>query len=337
MATSAASRLLSYYDTNARALPWRSPPGTTAPDPYVVWLSEIMLQQTSVAAVIPRFTRFVARWPDVASLAAADGAEVLAEWAGLGYYARARNLVACARVVAQSGAFPSSEAALRALPGVGAYTAAAIAAIAFGRHAVVVDTNVERVIARLHAIARPVAEARAEIRALAEAMTPARRAGDFAQAMMDLGATICRPRAPSCATCPLSPCCAAFASGTPEAFPAPKPKRERPQRHGVAWWIERDGAVWLVRRPAKGLLGAMAALPGPEWGISPVAQPAFVLASIAHGFTHFTLALDVVARAEPPPGAGWWHPLDRIAEAGLPTLYRSAVEAVLDRRIRDAA
>ena len=294
-----------------------------------MWLSEVMLQQTTVATVTPRFARFVERWPTIGALAAADEAEVLHEWAGLGYYARARNLIACAKAVAARGGFPASEAELRALPGLGAYTAAAVAAIAFGERAVVVDTNVERVVARLFAVAQPVAEAKAEIRALAERITPGERAGDFAQAMMDLGATICRPKAPRCGECPLREECAALASGLPEAFPAAKVKKARPHRFGTAWWIERDGALWLVRRPGKGLLGGMAALPGPEWGDARTTGP--ILASVAHGFTHFTLDLALVARAV-PQGEGWWQPLETIGDAGLPTLYRRAVQAVLARR-----
>ena len=323
MLASAAKRLLDHYDRHRRALPWRA----AKPDPYRVWLSEVMLQQTTVATVIPRFERFVARWPSVQSLAAARDEEVLGEWAGLGYYARARNLIACAKAVAATGGFPASEAGLRELPGVGAYTAAAIAAIAFGEAATVVDTNVERVIARLHGIDRPIAEVRPLIRELATALTPAERPGDHAQAMMDLGATICRPRAPLCTTCPLAPECVAFASGAPENFPAPKVRRARPHRHGVAQWIERDDAIWLVRRPPRGLLGGMAALPGPGWSDAPPTTPG--IAMIQHGFTHFTLDLYLVAAPEPPPGAGWWQPIDRLPQAGLPTLYRRAVEAGL--------
>jgi A/G-specific adenine glycosylase len=329
-----ATRLLQHYDRHRRSLPWRAAPGET-PDPYRVWLSEVMLQQTTVATVTPRFRRFLDRWPTIEALAAAPADVVLSEWAGLGYYARARNLVACAQEVAARGGFPTTEAGLRALPGLGAYTAAAIAAIAFGERATVVDTNVERVIARLHAIDRPVADERAEIRELAEALTPAERPGDYAQAMMDLGATICRPRNPACLLCPLADDCRAFASGDPERFPAAKRKPVRPHRHGTAWWIERDGAVWLVRRPARGLLGGMAALPGPEWEEAAPHCPA--IATIHHGFTHFTLDLHLVPRSAPPAGEGWWQRLDELDGAGLPTLYRRAVEAVIAHRERDAA
>ena len=329
MPASAARRLLDHFDANARALPWRSPPGSLAPEPYIVWLSEVMLQQTTVATVKSRFRRFVERWPTVEALAAAPDEEVLSEWAGLGYYARARNLIACARQVAARGDFPRTEAELRKLPGLGAYTAAAIAAIAFGERAVVVDTNVARVVARYHGIEHTLAEARDEIQKLAEAMTPADRPGDFAQAMMDLGATICRPKNPDCSHCPLATECKAYASGMPEAFPAPRARRERPHRHGHAWWIERSGAVWLVRRPAKGLLGGMAALPGPDWTDEPPAVPAFV--TVSHGFTHFTLDLHIAARDE-PVGDGWWQPISLIDQAGLPTLYAKAAEAMLARK-----
>ena len=318
MDATAAQALLAHYDRHKRDLPWRRGPR----DPYRVWLSEVMLQQTTVATVAPRFERFVARWPTVDALAAADEAEILAEWAGLGYYARARNLIACAREVAARGGFPASETELRKLPGLGAYTAAAVAAIAFGEAAVPVDTNVERVVARLFGLAT-----RAEAGAAAKRWFPAERHGDFAQALMDLGATLCRPRAPDCPACPLRGHCTAARLGTPEAFPAPKAKKERPHRFGLAWWVRQGDAVWLVRRPATGLLGGMAALPGPDWVEErPAANP---LAIHRHGFTHFTLDLLVVPKAEPPPGEGWWQPLHRLAEAGLPTLYRRAVEAAL--------
>ena len=334
MIANTASRLLEHYRHHARDLPWRAPRGAARTDPYRVWLSEVMLQQTTVATVIPRFQRFVQRWPDVGALAAADEDAVLGEWAGLGYYARARNLIACARVVAARGGFPDSERELRELPGIGDYTAAAIAAIAFGKRAVVIDTNVERVVARLRAVDRPIAEARGEIRAHAAALVPDEAAGDFAQAMMDLGATICRPKGPRCGECPISRDCAAWSSGTPEAFPPPAVKRERPHRFGRAWWIEQDGAIWLVRRPAKGLLGGMAALPGDSWD-EPAGHPG-ALAVVRHGFTHFTLDLAVVGRGA-PEGDGWWHPLATIDAAGLPTLYRNAVAAVVEMRSRAIA
>lgn len=333
MLASAAERLLTHYDRHARALPWRSPPGSPPPDPYIVWLSEIMLQQTTVATVKPRFRRFIERWPTVEALAAAPDEEVLQEWAGLGYYARARNLIACARKVAAMGGFPRTEAELRKLPGLGAYTAAAVAAIALGEPATPVDTNIARVVARYHGVRKPLADCCDEIRLLAESMTPAGRPGDFAQAMMDLGATICRPKVPQCSACPLANGCQARASGNPQGFPAPKQRRLRPHRHGIAWWIERNGAIWLVRRPDRGMLGGMAALPGPEWGNEPVTGS---LATVRHGFTHFTLDLHIVARPEPAV-EGWWQPMDRLAEAGLPTLYLKAVEAVLSRKLSRAA
>jgi len=321
MHAKAASRLLHHYRSHARVLPWRAPPGSVRQDPYKVWLSEVMLQQTTVATVAPRFGRFVERWPTVEALAAAADEEILGEWAGLGYYARARNLIACARRVAALGGFPTGEAELRALPGLGAYTAAAIAAIAFGVDAVPVDTNVERVVARVFGLTD-----RAEIRRAATQWWPEGHAGDFAQACMDLGATICRPRAPGCPVCPLRQDCRAAALVTPELFPAPKVKKARPHRFGVAWWVRRGDEVWLTRRPASGLLGGMAALPGPEWTEQrPSANPTAVH---RHGFTHFTLDLLVVASTE-PLGEGWWQPLSDLDRAGLPTLYRRAIEAAL--------
>jgi A/G-specific adenine glycosylase len=320
----AATRLIQHYVDNFRRLPWRSPPGEPPPDAYRVWLSEIMLQQTTVAAVVPRFERFVGRWPTVEALAAASDEEILSEWAGLGYYARARNLIACAREVAAKGGFPRTAAELRKLPGIGAYTSAAIAAIAFGERAAAVDTNVARVIARLHGIRQPKAS---EIEHLTLELMPAKRPGDFVQAMMDLGATICRPRRPLCGECPLRPDCAAFSSGEPERFPEPRKRTARPHRFGVAWWIERDGRVWLVRRPAKGLLGGMAARPGGEWTAEPKSGTNR-LGTVRHVFTHFSLDLMIAPRSE-PAGDGWWQPLDRLDDAGLPTLYRRAAELAL--------
>ena len=324
MPASAATRLLDHYQRTARVLPWRA-----CSDPYRVWLSEVMLQQTTVTTVIPRFLRFVERWPTIEALASAPDEDVLHEWAGLGYYARARNLVACARQVAGLGTFPDTEAGLRALPGIGDYTAAAIAAIAFRRDSVAIDTNVKRVVGRLEATSD-----KAAISAAAAAMIPAGRAGDFAQAMMDLGATICRPRAPRCDACPLANDCGALALGTPEAFPAKTARKVRPVRFGTARWIERDGAVWLERRPAKGLLGGMVALPGSEWGNSPT--PGSTIAEVRHVFTHFELRLAVIAGAT-PDSEGWWHPIETLNDAGLPTLYRRAVDAVLAQRKQLAA
>ena len=327
MTANAADRLIQHYVDNFRRLPWRSPPGAPAMDPYRVWLSEVMLQQTTVATVQPRFERFAARWPTVEALAAASDEDILGEWAGLGYYARARNLIACARQVAAAGSFPTAAAGLRELPGIGAYTSAAIAAIAFGEKAPAVDTNVERVIARLFAVPAP---SRAEIEQRVLAMMPADRPGDFVQAMMDLGATVCRPRNPHCAVCPLRGDCAAFASGNPEAIPARKAKKARPHKHGVAYWTERPGQVWLVRRPAKGLLGGMAALPGTDWSEA-VAAPINAIGRVRHFFTHFSLDLHVVPRAE-PEGDGWWHAIDGLEDVGLPTLYRRAAEVGLASR-----
>jgi len=322
-----AERLLQHYVDNFRDLPWRSPPGAPPPDPYRVWLSEVMLQQTTVATVRPRFERFVGRWPTVEALAAATDEAILGEWAGLGYYARARNLIACAREVVRRGCFPQTAAGLRQLPGIGAYTSAAIAAIAFGERAAAVDTNVERVVARLHGLKQmPPADAER----LTLALLPADRPGDFVQAMMDLGATICRPRKPRCDACPLAPDCRAFASGDPEAFPERRRRAARPHRHGVAYWIERGGSVWLVRRPARGMLGGMAALPGGEWSEAG-SDRLNAIGTVSHVFTHFSLDLAIVPRSE-PEGEGWWQPLEGLSEAGLPTLYRRAAELVLAAR-----
>ncbi|MFC3173094.1 A/G-specific adenine glycosylase [Novosphingobium bradum] len=304
-----------------------------------MWLSEVMLQQTTVAAVQSYFTRFTSRWPTVADLAAADDGEVMAAWAGLGYYARARNLLACAREVARRGAFPQTEAALRELPGLGAYTAAAVAAIAFGARAVVVDANVERVVARLFAIGEPLPGARKAIRAAADAITPDSGAGDFAQAMMDLGATVCTARQARCLICPLAHLCRARASGAPEAYPVKAARAARPERAGRAFWIAREGPdggreVWLVRRPGRGMLGGMRALPDDGWsargdgsGAAPLALDWQALGQVRHGFTHFQLALAVCGAtigAGNPAGEGEWWPMDRIGEAGLPTLFARA-------------
>ncbi len=298
-----------------------------------------MLQQTTVAAVTPRFERFVSRWPTVEALAAASDEEILAEWAGLGYYARARNLIACGRLVAKRGRFPRKAIELRKLPGIGDYTSAAIAAIAFGEQVAAVDTNVARVVGRYWAVHNRVQhsfhQSRAKIRKLAQTMVPEDRPGDFVQALMDVGATVCRPKSPRCDLCPLQSDCIAYQSGDPDAFRAVRAKRVRPHRYGVAYWIEREGHIWLVRRPAKGLLGGMAALPGADWQAS---KPSVdrSLAAVRHVFTHFSLDLTIEARTE-PIGEGWWQALSRLKEAGLPTLYRKAAASVLARDERLAA
>ncbi|WP_233130802.1 A/G-specific adenine glycosylase [Sphingomonas jeddahensis] len=403
--------LLDWYDKHRRTLPWRALPGEAA-DPYRVWLSEVMLQQTTVATVRPRFEAWVARWPTVASLAAADEAEVMAAWAGLGYYARARNLVRAAQAIAadHGGRLPDTEAALRALPGLGDYTAAAVAAIAFGRRAVVVDANVERVVSRLFRAAGKPA-----VRASADAVTPDTRAGDFAQAMMDLGSAICSPKRPKCLLCPLAGECAAHAARDEEAFPVKPAKKVRPVRFGTIFWLEREvsdtptavrtepvevrargatlatrpstssgrtgggvGAesspsssvrpepvealpsssegkgspstssvrteggkreVLLIRRPAKGLLGGMRALPTGPWietqpGLADppaAADWALLNHAVTQGFTHFTLELALaVARwgAHSAHADGEWWPVDDLASAGLPTVFAKAAEAI---------
>ncbi|HUG61533.1 MAG TPA: A/G-specific adenine glycosylase [Methylomirabilota bacterium] len=337
--------LLAWYDRNARRLPWRVAPGDRAagatPDPYRVWLSEIMLQQTTVAAVKGYFEAFLARWPRLTDLAAAPQEEVMKAWAGLGYYSRARNLKACADTVARDhgGAFPDTEAGLRALPGIGAYTAAAVAAIAFDRRAVVVDGNVERVIARLHAIETPLPAAKADIRAAMEALTPDVRPGDFAQATMDLGATICTPKRPACGLCPWSAPCRARAAGTAETYPRKAAKALRPVRAGVAHVAVRaDGAVLLGRRPDRGLLGGMTEVPGGAWTVGapePAPPPLVgewdVAGRVAHTFTHFHLELTVMRAAfpaaTPPPDGLWWSVPEMLPTEALPTVMKKAVEA----------
>jgi len=346
-----AVRLLRHYRKHARTLPWRSPPGAPQGDdpswPYRVWLSEIMLQQTTVAAVIPYFETFTKRWPTVEALANADEAELMAAWAGLGYYARARNLLACARTIARDhgGRFPGTEEGLRALAGVGAYTAAAIAAIAFGKRAVVVDGNVERVVSRLFGIEAPLPGAKPILRDLADGITPDKHPGDFAQAMMDLGATICTPRNPACGICPLMDDCAARRQGDPTRFPVKAAKKARPERGGTAWWIEAESQVWLVRRPDKGLLGGMRALPTGEWregqsdGTPPLSGRWQAMGTVRHVFTHFALNLAVEALVLPVKpdaallasilGEGQYWPVDQIEQAGLPTLFARAAMLVV--------
>ncbi len=324
--------LLDWYDAHGRTLAWRAPPGSPPPDPYRVWLSEVMLQQTTTPHATPYFQTFIARWPTVNDLAAAEDGEVMAAWAGLGYYARARNLLACARAVASGhgGVFPDTEAGLLALPGVGAYTAAAVAAIAFGRPANVVDGNVERVMARLFAVETPLPIAKPELKRLAATLVVDDRPGDWPQALMDLGATVCRPGRPLCEICPLTPWCAAFASGQPERWPLKTAKADRPHRTGVAWVLRDDqGRVALVRRPDKGLLGGMLGLPTSDWTadtagvVPPVAADWREAGAIEHVFTHFSLTLSVQV-AEGGGDYVWTDPEEALA--ALPTVFRKALE-----------
>src|SRR5215470_9527816 len=345
MAITHAARLLDWYDRHRRTLPWRAPAGERTP-PYLVWLSEIMLQQTTVATVGDYFHRFVKRWPTVEALAAAPIDDVLSAWAGLGYYARARNLHACARVVAErhGGRFPEDEAALLALPGIGPYTAAAIRAIAFDQPASAVDGNVERVIARLYAIDTPLSDAKLEIQARAAKLVPQRRAGDYAQAMMDLGATVCTPKSPRCVICPLMKSCRALKLGIAEELPRRAPKADRPTRRGLAFVLARkDGAILLRKRPAKGLLGGMDEVPSSPWregkfmaeqALSEAPVPArwqILDGLVRHTFTHFHLELTVARAiattgglARLAPGTTWCT-VDRMTERALPTVMRKVI------------
>jgi len=336
------ARLLAWYDAHARRLAWRAPAGARA-DPYRVWLSEVMLQQTTVPHATPYFEAFVERWPTVTALDAAPRGEVMAAWAGLGYYARARNLIACARAVTGElgGKFPDTEAGLRALPGLGAYAAAAIAAIAFERPANVVDANVERVMARLFAVETSLPAAKGELAALAAAFVGPERPGDWAQALMDLGAVVCRPATPLCGECPLARDCRAFGSGAPAAYPRRLAKAARPHRHGVAYVLVRQGQVGLVRRPAPGLLGGMLALPTSEWRTAPWTRREALAGApvsgnwrgageVEHVFTHFSLTLSVYATSgaiRPHPDL-LWTPIGE-ALGAMPSVFRKALERAL--------
>lgn len=340
-----ASELLGWYDRHARDMPWRVPPGSTArADPYRIWLSEVMLQQTTVAAVKAYFVKFVTLWPSVSDLAKAEDADVMAAWAGLGYYARARNLLKCARVVTaeHGGAFPADPDLLLTLPGVGPYTAAAISAIAFDLPQTVLDGNVERVMARLHNDATPLPAAKPVFMAYAQALTCAARPGDYAQAVMDLGATICTPRKPACGLCPWRPSCRAWAEGTQADLPQKTPKKRKPTRHGIAYLARRvDGAWLLERRPDKGLLGGMLGWPGSDWlatdGAAPQDDPPIRAewkdagAQARHTFTHFHLHLDLRTALVPmdrAPERGGFVPPDAFDRNALPTLMRKAFDLV---------
>lgn len=338
--------ILNWYDRHARALPWRVPPLAgqqgVAPDPYRVWLSEVMLQQTTVATVKAYFDRFTQRWPAVTDLARAEDAAVMGEWAGLGYYARARNLLRCARVVTDEhgGQFPADYAALLKLPGIGPYTAAAIASIAFDRPHAVLDGNVERVLARLFDIHTPLPAAKPELMARAEALTPVERPGDYAQAVMDLGATICTPKSPACGLCPWRDPCAARAAGSAAELPRKLPKKPKPTRLGVVYVGQREDGAWLLEtRAEKGLLGGMLGWPGSDWterGPVPAAPPCSgdwhsVPGEVRHTFTHFHLILAVetaLLPADAQPLRGRFIPRSEFRPTDLPTVMRKAFDLV---------
>jgi len=338
-----APLLLGWYDRHRRSFPWRAAPGQSS-SAYHVWLSEIMLQQTTTTAVIPYFEKFTRLWPDVKALAEAPVEQIMSAWAGLGYYSRARNLHACARAVAErQGQFPRDEADLRALPGIGPYTAAAISAIAFGQRAVVVDGNIERVMTRLFALETPLPAARPEIRAAMDSVTPALRCGDFAQAMMDLGATTCQPKRPDCLLCPLQPLCRAAKLANAEHFPRKSTKAVRPERRGAVFYLKReDGAVLVRTRPPKGLLGGMTELPTTEWtpdfAANQAAHHAPLTAdwrqtgqSVRHVFTHFALELTIfqaeTAEVEAPEPYRWV-PAAHLEQEAWPTLMAKVLQKV---------
>ncbi len=341
MCDALSQEILHWYDRHARVMPWRVGPAERAagvrPAPYRIWLSEVMLQQTTVAAVRDYFNRFTARWPDVAALAAARDEDVMAEWAGLGYYARARNLLKCARAVVadHGGQFPDSRDGLLALPGIGPYTAAAVAAIAFDEPAVVVDGNVERVMARVHLVEAPLPAAKAELTELAAALTPQERPGDYAQAVMDLGATICTPRSPACGICPWSPYCRARAEGVQASLPRKSPKPAKPIRTGIAWLARRADGAWLLeRRPGSGLLGGMLGWPGTDWSDMPQGAPPIEAdwqpaGEVRHTFTHFHLRLDLRVAEVPTsavPRRGTFLTPVEFKPSDLPTVMRKAFD-----------
>lgn len=366
-----AAALLRWYDRHRRRMPWRALPGKT-PDPYAVWLSEIMLQQTTVTAVKPYFEDFLRRWPRFEKLAAAKIETVMAAWAGLGYYARARNLHKCAREIAKNhgGKFPNTEDELRKLPGIGPYTAAAITAIAFGKRAVVVDGNVERVMARVFKVTAPLPKSKGKLRDLADDLTPTKRAGDYAQAVMDLGATVCTPKSPACVRCPWAKNCAGLSAGIAASLPRKAPKKAIPTRFGHAFWMVRaDGCVLLQRRESRGLLGGMVEVPNSEWcNLSEIppktaqnvrSKPAFTPKNaqnapkkplnvrwkplsglVTHTFTHFHLELAVMAANLTPAQAkkldgpeAIWTPIDEIGAAGLPSLMRKVAEHAMKQTV----
>jgi len=355
------AQLLAWYDRAGRDLPWRTTGEGGPPDPYRIWLSEIMLQQTTVATVIPYYQAFLGRWPDIHSLATSDLDGVLHGWQGLGYYARARNLHRCARMVSQEhgGVFPDSEAGLLKLPGIGPYTAAAIAAIAFNRLSVVVDGNVERVMARFYGEETPLPQAKALLRAHAAGLSAQvmGRFGDYAQAVMDLGATVCTPRNPDCGACPWNGDCRALAAGRTAELPRRSRRKKRPLRYGAVFWLSRpDGSVLLQRRPEKGLLGGMMEFPGTDWrgegwsrdqalAVAPSGDDWRVLSEpLRHVFTHFELEMTVfVACAEKKPdkeitqagSSRVWVLPGKLGEYALPTLMRKIADLVLSEKVTD--
>ncbi|WP_417242048.1 A/G-specific adenine glycosylase [Celeribacter sp.] len=340
--------LLAWYDAHARVLPWRIAPQDRArgiiPDPYRVWLSEIMLQQTTVAAVKAYFERFTALWPTVADLAAAPDDAVMAEWAGLGYYARARNLLKCARVIVaeHGGAFPNSHATLLTLPGIGPYTASAVSAIAFDAPETVLDGNVERVMSRLFLVEIPLPTSKPELMALATRLTPTARAGDYAQAVMDLGATVCTPKSPACDICPLVHVCRAHRSGVAAQLPKKVPKKPKPVRLGHVYVTRTAAKEWVLeKRPEKGLLGGMLGWPTSEWNEAPSATPPYDapwhhVGEVRHTFTHFHLILSVhVAPCVTAPEGTVLVPQAAFRPSDLPTLMRKAfdlAQATFDNR-----
>ena len=330
--------LMAWYDRSARVLPWRVPPGGGAPDPYRIWLSEIMLQQTTVVAVKSYFERFTTIWPSVQELAAAEDADVMAEWAGLGYYARARNLLKCARAVVSDygGQFPDTEEELLKLPGIGPYTAAAVASIAFNRSAVVMDGNIERVMSRLFAVEDPLPGCKPELKGHAARLTPTKRPGDHAQALMDLGATICTPKSPACGICPVLNACDARKQGIAADLPRKTPKAPKPVRYGFVYVARRaDNAILLETRPPKGLLGGMLGFPTSDWSDAPTEAPPMdalwsdPVAEVRHTFTHFHLRL-ALRVADVPQGAapdrGDFVPRAQFSPSSLPTLMRKAFD-----------